>query len=198
LATLLVTNPIFFATPLDFGAWLAEHHDSVAVQWVGFYKKATGKPSITWEESVDEALCWGWIDGLRKSIDDESYAIRFTPRKPGSVWSARNIERVAVLRDEGRMQPPGLAAYEHHDQNPNPRSGYRTSEFSKELPEAMLAEIRANPKAWEFYESQSTGYRRHTTRWIMSAKREETRARRLATLIADAARGLKIKQLREG
>jgi len=187
-------DPRFFPHSAEFNAWLAEHHDSEDVLWVGYYKKSSGKPSVTWEETVDEALCYGWIDGLRKSIDDKSYRIRFTPRKPRSIWSQRNIDRVAVLTEQGRMKPSGLAAYAHHDKNP--RSGYRVSEFVKELPEAMLAEIRKIPGAWDFYKSQPLGYRRNTTRWITTAQREETKRRRLATLIEDASNGLRIKHLR--
>jgi uncharacterized protein YdeI (YjbR/CyaY-like superfamily) len=189
-------DPLFFATPAEFQAWLAGHHNSVAVQWIGFYKKSTGECSITWEESVDEALCYGWIDGLRKSIDNERYTIRFTPRKPGSVWSARNIDRISVLTAEGRMHQSGLAAYADHLERPNPRSGYRTSDFVEDLPKEMLTAIRANPAAWAFYNSQPSGYRKQTTRWITSARREETRERRLAALIEDAANGLKVRALR--
>lgn len=194
MAKLKVTNPIFFSSPVDFNTWLAGHHDSAAFLWVGYYKKATGKPSVTWEETVDEALCYGWIDGLRKSQGAESYVIRFTPRKLRSVWSGRNIDRVAVLTAEGRMHAAGLAAYAHHAAHP--QSGYRTSEFSKELPPVMLGEFKANPEAWAFYQSQSLGYRKQTGRWVTSAKREETRTRRLATLIADSANSRKIKPLR--
>jgi uncharacterized protein YdeI (YjbR/CyaY-like superfamily) len=196
VAKLDVTDPVFFATPAEFDTWLAANHDAAEFLWVGYYKKATGKPSVTWEETVDEALCYGWIDGIRKSLGDESYVIRFTPRKPRSVWSGRNIDRVAVLRAADRMQPSGMAAYANHDAHPN--SGYRTAESSAEFAPQMLADFKANAAAWAFYQSQAPGYRRHTTRWVMSAKREDTRARRMATLIADAANGLKIKQLRDG
>ena len=145
MAKLEVTDPVFFPNPVDFSTWLAEHHAAAAFLWVGYYKKATGKASVTWEETVDEALCYGWIDGIRKSLGEESYVIRFTPRKSRSVWSGRNIDRVAVLSAEGRMQAPGLAAYEHHGVHRD--SGYRTSESSKELPAEMLAEFKANPEA---------------------------------------------------
>ncbi len=108
-------EPIFFAAPADFRAWLAANHATAGELWVGFYKKATGRPSITWPESVDQALCYGWIDGLRKSLGDESYAIRFTPRRPGSNWSAVNLKRVAELIELGQMQPAGLAVYDGRD-----------------------------------------------------------------------------------
>ena len=195
MANLNVTHPVFFATPAAFRGWLADHHDTTEFVWVGYYKKASGKQSVTWQETVDEALCYGWIDGIRKSLDSERYVIRFTPRRPKSVWSGRNLDRMAVLQADGRMRPAGLAAYAHRDAHPD--SGYRTSEFSKELPAEMLATFRANAAAWAFYQAQAPGYRNQTARWVTSAKRADTRARRLVTLIDDAANGLKIKQLRD-
>lgn len=186
--------PTFFATPLDFRAWLKKNHNKESVLWVGYYKKATGKPSVTWEETVDEALCYGWIDGVRQSLDDESYLIRFTPRKRKSVWSRRNIERVRALEAEGRMRKAGLDAYGHKDIHSD--SGYAVGDRTKALPREMIAEIKKSPEAWAFYESQPLGYRKQTTAWITSAKREETRQRRLAALIDNSANGLRIKQLR--
>jgi len=187
-------EPTFFATPEDFRVWLEENHASAAHLWVAYYKKATGKPSVTWADTVDEALCYGWIDGIRKSRDEESYVIRFTPRKTKSVWSRRNIDRVERLKAEGRMKPEGLAAYAHKDAHPD--SGYATADWTAQYTDDMLARFQAIPSAWAFYESQPPGYRKQTTRWVMSAKREGTRERRLATLIDDSRNQLRIKQLR--
>lgn len=187
------THPQFFREPGDFRAWLEEHHQTASVLWVGYYKKATGKPSVTWEDTVDEALCYGWIDGVRKSRDAESYVIRFTPRKPKSVWSQRNLDLVERLKAEGRMKPAGLAAFAHRDAHPD--SGYRVADHAR-LPAEMIGQFKADPAAWEFYQEQPAGYRRQSARWVISAKREETRQRRLATLIEDSRNHLRIKQLR--
>ena len=187
-------NPTFFPEAADFRAWLEEHHASEDHLWVGYYKKGTDKPSVTWEDTVDEALCYGWIDGIRKSRDEESYVIRFTPRKPKSVWSQRNIELVERLTAEGRMKPEGLAAFAHKDAHPD--SGYRVADPAPKLTTEMVKRFRARGGAWEFYQEQPPGYRRQTARWVMAAKREETRQRRLSTLIEDSANGLRIKQLR--
>lgn len=188
-------DPKFFPTPADFRRWLEEHHESESVLWVGFYKVGSGKPSITWPESVDEALCFGWIDGLRKSVDEESYKIRFTPRKPTSNWSAKNLARIEELIAEGRVRPMGLEVYEARDPE---KSAVYSFERRKEaqLPPEAEARFRANQEAWEFFQSQPPGYRRTATHWVVSAKREETRARRLDTLIEDSAAGRRIKPLR--
>ena len=189
-------SPRFFPTPGDFRRWLAAHHDSEEALWVGFHKKATGKPSITWPESVDEALCFGWIDGLRRSVDDEAYAIRFTPRRPDSHWSRVNLERVAVLIAEGRMAAAGMAAFESRDPAKCGRYSYERerARFTSEQERAF----RRNVDAWTFWEAQPPGYRKQATTWVVTAKREETRARRLAALIEDSANGLRIKPLRRG
>ena len=188
------SDPTFFETPAAFRTWLKKHHETASELWVGYYKKATGKPSVTWEQTVDEALCYGWIDGVRRSLDDEAYVIRFTPRKPSSVWSRRNIERVEALKAEGLMRRGGLEAYAHRDAHPD--SGYAVGDRQEALPREMIAEFKKHPEAWAFYQSQPPGYRRQTTAWVTSAKREDTRQRRLATLIDDSANGLRIKQLR--
>lgn len=188
-------TPTFFATPDAFRAWLDAHHATADHLWVGYYKKATGKASVTWADTVDEALCYGWIDGIRKSRDAESYVIRFTPRKPTSVWSQRNIALVERLIAEGRMEPPGLAAYAFKDVHPE--SGYAVSTMDATLPDAMVARFEEAADAWEFYQAQPPGYRRQAARWVTSAKRQETRDRRLATLIDDSGNGLRIKQLRK-
>ena len=151
---------------------------------------------MTWEETVAEALCFGWIDGIRKSRDAESYVIRFTPRKPRSVWSQRNIDLVERLTEEGRMRPEGLAAFAHKDVHPD--SGYAASKQDGSLTEQMVARFKETADAWAFYQEQPPGYRRQAARWVTSAKREPTRQRRLATLIDDSRNGLRIKQLRRG
>ncbi|MGD8280510.1 MAG: YdeI/OmpD-associated family protein [Gemmatimonadota bacterium] len=185
---------LFFPTPDDFRSWLAEHHDQRHELWVGYYKKATGKPSITWPESRDEALCWGWIDGIRKSVDEEAYKIRFTPRRSGSHWSLVNLERVSVLIEEGRMEAPGMAVYEARDPENSGRASYERDRA--ELTEEQAARFKAHPQAWAFWCDQPPGYRKQATWWVVSAKREDTRERRLATLIEDSASGTRIKQLR--
>ena len=190
------SEPTFFPTAADFRVWLEAHHTTADSLWVAYYKKATKKPSVTWEDTVTEALCFGWIDGIRKSRDHESYMIRFTPRKPKSVWSQRNIDLVEQLTAEGRMKPAGLAAYAWKDAHPD--SGYRVADLTADLAAEMIERFKAVPAAWAFYQEQPPGYRRQAARWVMSAKREETRQRRLATLIDDSRNQLRIKQLRRG
>ncbi|MCP3973576.1 MAG: bacteriocin-protection protein [bacterium] len=189
-------TPTFFPGPADFRAWLDEHHATIDHLWVGYYKKATNKPSVTWEDTVAEALCYGWIDGIRRSRDDESYMVRFTPRKSRSVWSQRNIDLVERLTSEGRMKAEGLAAFAFKDVHPD--SGYATAKFDGALTDQMISRFKATTGAWEFYQEQPPGYRRQTARWVMSAKREETRERRLATLVDDSGNRRRIKQLRRG
>jgi uncharacterized protein YdeI (YjbR/CyaY-like superfamily) len=187
-------KPTFFATPADFRAWLEAHHDTAQELVVGFYKKGSGLPSITWTESVDEALCFGWIDGVRRGIDDISYTIRFTPRRPRSIWSAVNVKRAQELADLGLMRPAGLKAFEQ-------RAGERSGVYSYEQRQAAALDaadeqqFRANPAAWEFFQSQPAWYRRTAIWWVVSAKREETRRKRLTTLIDDSARGRTIAPL---
>lgn len=179
-------DPIFFTSPAEFRAWLEDRHASATELWVGFHKVATGRPSLTWPESVDEALCFGWIDGLRRRVDAERYAIRFTPRRPGSIWSRVNVDRVAALTAEGRMRPAGLAihAARRPDATPRPRS-----ERPEHLPEPYdRAVSERNEAAWHFFAAQSPAYRRTLVDWLLSAKREETRLRR-AERIADALAG---------
>jgi uncharacterized protein YdeI (YjbR/CyaY-like superfamily) len=183
-------KPTFFATPADFRRWFEKNHDKATELLVGFYKRDSGRPSITWPESVDQALCFGWIDGVRKRIDDISYTIRFTPRKRVSTWSAINIRRVEELKKLGLMQPAGLRAYEARSAK---KSGiYAYENPPKELLPADEKKFRANRKAWEYFNTQAPSYRRVAIYWIMSAKREETRARRLALLIEDSAAGRRL------
>ena len=184
----------FFATPNDFRKWLAANHEKAQELWVGFHKKKSGRPSITWPESVDEALCVGWIDGIRKGLGEESYAIRFTPRKAQSTWSAVNIARVAELTRQGRMRPAGLAAFERRSDERSAIYAYeqrKTAAFDA----AFEQQFRANANAWEFFQSQPPGYRKIATYRVISAKRPETRRKRLAQLIADSAAGRRIREL---
>jgi len=185
----------FFAIPADFRGWLAAHHAGATELWVGFFKKGSGRPSITWPESVDEALCVGWIDGIRKSIDDVSYMIRFTPRKTTSTWSEVNIGRVAELTRDKRMQPAGLKAYE---QRKEAKSGIYAYEQRKAaaLDEAAERQFRANRKAWEFFQAQPAWYRKTAIWRVVSAKRPETRQKRLEILISDSEAGQPIRELR--
>ena len=187
-----MTEPTFYATPADWRAWLEAHHADAREHWVGFHKRASGRPSMTWAESVDQALCFGWIDGIRKRVDDERYMIRFTPRTPSSRWSRVNVARVAALTEAGLMHPAGLRAFEA-----------RTAEgtYSYEQREAAAFDpgrerrLRANAAAAAFFDAQPPSYRRSATHWVMSAKREETRDRRLAQLIEDSAAGRRIAPL---
>jgi uncharacterized protein YdeI (YjbR/CyaY-like superfamily) len=188
-------DPLFFATPAEFRRWLASNHAKADELWVGFHKRDSGEPSITWPEAVDEALCVGWIDGIRKRIDEKSYKIRFTPRKPGSTWSNVNTKRAGELIADGRMKPAGSRAFEARQEK---KAGIYSFE-QKEAPALAPSQekrFRAMKKAWKFFSSQPPGYQRIALWWVISAKREETREKRLSTLIADSAAGLRIAQLR--
>ena len=187
-------QPTFFPAPASFRAWLEENHERAPELWVGFHKKATGKPSITWPEAVGEALCFGWIDGIRRSLGDESYMIRFTPRKPRSTWSAVNIARAKELVAEGRMRPAGLAAFEARSDDRSAIYSYEQRHAAKLAPDEER-EFRANERAWTFFEAQPPSYRKTALWWVVSAKREETRTRRLRTLIEDSANGRKLRHL---
>ena len=184
----------YFPSQDEFRAWLREHHASADELLVGFHKTATRTPSMTWAQSVDEALCFGWIDGIRKRVDDDRYTIRFTPRRPRSIWSQKNIARFRELDTSGRVRAAGRKAFESRDEG-------RTRQYSFEQDKAELTAVqsrafRANRKAWEFFRSQPPSYRAPAIWWVVSAKKEETRARRLAQLIDDSANGVRIKQLR--
>jgi uncharacterized protein YdeI (YjbR/CyaY-like superfamily) len=181
----------FFKSPADFRAWLQSHHDSTQELWVGYYKKGSGSPSITWPESVDEALCFGWIDGIRKSIDDVSYKIRFTPRKSSSSWSVINIKRVEELSKNGLMMPAGLEAYKKRKEY---KSGiYSYEQRSAELPAPYEKRLKQNKAAWDFFHAQSAAYRKLAFWWVVSAKKEETRLQRLDKLIEESAGGRRIR-----
>ena len=187
--------PRYFATPGDWRRWLEKNHTSERELWVGFYKKSSGRPSITWPESVDEALCFGWIDGIRKTIDADSYVIRFTPRRAGSIWSDVNTRRAAELIRGKRMHPAGQRAFERRDPKKSGVYSFEQRENAK-LSAAAEKEFKANRAAWSFFQSQPPGYRKIATFWVVSAKQEETRARRLAALIRDSAAGRRIGLLR--
>jgi uncharacterized protein YdeI (YjbR/CyaY-like superfamily) len=179
---------VFFATPAAFRAWLKKHHTKADEIIVGFYRKDSGKPSITWSEAVDEALCFGWIDGIRRRHSEIAYSNRFTPRRPGSNWSAINIAKIEQLTKDGRMQPAGVAAYAKRTEA---RSRIYTYELDgmPEFPPALEKRFKANKKAWAFFAGQPPYYRKLNTRWVCSAKEEETRLRRLDNLILTCESG---------
>jgi uncharacterized protein YdeI (YjbR/CyaY-like superfamily) len=184
--------PVFFATPADWRAWLHEHHGTEKELLVGFWKAGSGKPGITWKESVDEALCFGWIDGVRKRVDDERYTIRFTPRRARSIWSDVNIRRAGELIALGLMDAAGLAAFRGRDVSRSKQ--YSFENRPQDLPAEYERQFRARKKAWSFFESQPPSYRRVAIWYVVSAKREETRARRLAALIACSTREERLPQ----
>ena len=180
-------KPKFFRSSKDFRAWLARNGTTASELWVGFYKKESGKGGITYSEAVDEALCFGWIDGVRKSLDAASYTNRFSPRRSKSIWSAINIRRVAALMKAGRMDPSGLEVFRKRDAARSKLYSYerKRAEFSGPL----LDRLRANAEAWRFFDAQSASYKRTVTYWVTSAKKEDTRLRRLDALIAASGVG---------
>lgn len=183
----------FFSSGANFRRWLEEHSARSTELWVGYFKAGSGKASVTWPESVDHALCYGWIDGIRKRIDEAQYMIRFTPRKPTSTWSAVNIKRAEFLIEQGLMRSPGLAAYRARREH---RSGiYSYEQRPTQLPKPYDALLETNALAFEFFSAQPASYRRAAIWWVISAKKEETRHRRLEQLIADSSRGKRLRQL---
>lgn len=190
----MAADPTFFSTPEAFGEWLAAHHGDASELLVGFHKVGSGRPSMTWPQAVDEALCFGWIDGVRRRVDDRRYSIRFTPRMASSTWSAVNIRRVGELADEGRMRPAGERAFAA-------RRADRSRTYAYEQPGELAldpsdeAALRANADAWAFFSARPPSYRTPAIWWVVSAKRPETRARRLATLIDDSANGRTLRHL---
>ncbi|MCU1244950.1 MAG: hypothetical protein JWN02_860 [Acidobacteria bacterium] len=184
---------VYFSSPAAFRKWLEKNHAKSDELLVGFYKVGSGKPSLTWPQSVDQALCFGWIDGVRRSVDEERYTIRFTPRKPRSTWSVVNIRRVGELLAEGLMQPAGMAAFERRE---SARSGiYSYEQRPRDVEPELEAKIRAGSAAgWSYFSAQPPWYRRAAQWWVISAKKEETRERRLATLIALSAEGKQLPQ----
>jgi uncharacterized protein YdeI (YjbR/CyaY-like superfamily) len=188
-------KPKFFPSPSAWHAWLEEHHEKHEELWVGFHKVGSGKPSITWPEAVDGALCFGWIDGVRKSLGETSYVIRFTPRRPKSIWSAINIKRVADLTTLGLMRPKGVQAFEKRTGNRSEIYAYEQRKGAK-LSATYEKQFRANNKAWKFFQTRPAWYRRTASWWVISAKKEETRLKRLAQLIDDCEHGRTLAQLK--
>ena len=182
-------EPTFFATEADFRRWLADHHETAKELLVGFWKKGTGRPSIDWPQARDQALCFGWIDGVRKSLGEESYTIRFTPRRKGSIWSKVNVARFAALTSAGQMTSAGERALE---ENKGPSGVYAYENALKALSDEETTIFKSNEAAWEDWEKRPAGYRKVILHWITSAKKPETRARRFATLVEDSSAGRKV------
>jgi uncharacterized protein YdeI (YjbR/CyaY-like superfamily) len=187
-------KPAFFATPEKMRALFEEQHGKLEELWVGFYKRDSGRPSVTWPQSVDVALCYGWIDGVRRSIDGVSYMIRFTPRKAQSTWSAINIRRVGELKKSGLMRPAGLKAFERRSEKKSQIYSYEQRAQAK-FDGISEKKFKSKRAAWDFFQAQPPWYRRTSTYWVMTAKKEETRQRRLAKLIDDSAHGRTLDQL---
>lgn len=181
-------KPLFFATPAALRAWFEKHHQTADEVIVGFYRKDSGKPSITWSESVDEALCFGWIDGVRRKVGEDSYSNRFTPRRPGSNWSAINIDKIAELTKLKRMQPAGIAAFAKRTEAKSRNYTYEQPDVGT-FEKALEKTFKANKKAWTFFQAQPPYYRKLMTRWVGGARQEETRLRRLDKLIAASESG---------
>jgi uncharacterized protein YdeI (YjbR/CyaY-like superfamily) len=187
-------KPTFFAKGSDFYKWLEKNHEKETELIVGFWKTHTAKPSMTWSESVDQVLCFGWIDGVRRSIDEDSYTIRFTPRKPTSIWSKINIDKVEALTKQGLMRPAGMAAFEKRTANKSKVYSFEQENIAFDKKQEKL--FKANKKAWEFFQSAPPSYRKPATWYVISAKQEATREKRLNELISDSENGLRIKHLR--
>jgi uncharacterized protein YdeI (YjbR/CyaY-like superfamily) len=187
-------DPIYFTSTDELRRWFVANHETAPELWIGHHRKATGRPSLTWSETVDEALCFGWIDGVRYSVDGDRFVQRFTPRRKGSNWSAINIAKVQQMSADGRMTPAGLAAFAA-------RTEERSAIYSYERRHAAVfaseqeARFRANEAAWEWFEARPASYRTPAIHWVISAKRPETREKRLATLIEDSAAGRTVKHL---
>lgn len=184
-------KPHFFTTQDDFREWLEKHHQKETELLVGFYKVGSGKPSMTWPQSVDQALCFGWIDGVRKSLDADRYTIRFTPRKPSSIWSAINIDKMENLLAQKLVKPAGLTAYEKRTENKSRVYSHERTEDAV-LPDAMEKEFKANKTAWEFFTKQAPSYRKMVLHLIVSAKQEKTRQSRFEKLLNASAEGKRL------
>lgn len=188
-----LNQPVFFPTQSSFRKWFEKNHDKAKELLVGFYKVNSGKQSMTWSESVDEAICFGWIDGIRKSINSESYSIRFTPRKQGSIWSSVNIQKVENLSKQGLMHPSGMAAFEKREAKKS--AIYSYEKVPEILSAGFLKKFKANKKAWKFFQSMAPSYQRTAIHLVMTAKQEITKLKRLDELIKDSEAGRKIKRL---
>lgn len=191
MAPSMPVKPEFFPSPSAFHRWLKAHHAEAGELWVGFHRKASGVPSLTWEEAVDAALCFGWIDGLRKSAGPLRYVIRFSRRNPRSIWSVRNIARVRELARRGLMEPAGLLAFRRLRSERMAVYSYEQRKNAR-LGPAHVLKFRSSPEAWAFFRAQAPSYRRSASWWVISAKREETRLRRLESLIKASGRGMPI------
>jgi uncharacterized protein YdeI (YjbR/CyaY-like superfamily) len=187
-------HPIYFTSPDELREWFDANHETATELWLGSYKKATGRPTVTWSEAVDEALCVGWIDSVRYSLDPERSAQRFTPRRKGSNWSAVNIAKIKALTEAGRMKPAGLAVFEARTEARSAIYSYEQRHLAALDPDEDAA-FRANEEAWTRFQALPPSYRRTAIYWVVTAKKPETRVRRLATLIEDSAAGRRLKQL---
>ncbi len=185
----------FFKNPALLRKWFEKNHEKSTEQWIGYYKKATKKPSITWDESVEEALCFGWIDGLRKSIDDTAYKIRFTPRKPNSFWSLKNMKTMDLLIKEKRMKPAGMAIFEKRKEENTGVYAFEQKVFT-ELPKDYVALFKTNKKAWSYFDRQAPSYKKLAIYWVVSAKQEKTRDKRINDLIEASEHELRAKPFR--
>jgi uncharacterized protein YdeI (YjbR/CyaY-like superfamily) len=183
-------EPIFFSSSMDFRAWLEENHKSAEELIVGFWKVDSGRPSMKWSESVDQALCFGWIDGVRRKIDDKSYSIRFTPRRPNSVWSAINIKKVEELKARGLMREAGTAAFERRREDRSVIYSYENE--PQEFGAVFEQVFKESSRGWDFFQAQAPWYKRQMTSWVVSAKQESTRQKRLAKLIEACEEGRRI------
>jgi uncharacterized protein YdeI (YjbR/CyaY-like superfamily) len=180
----------YFKSPSEFRTWLKENHATTKELWVGYYKRNSGRPSMTWPESVVESLCFGWIDGIRKRVDDSRYTIRFTPRRPESIWSTINIKRAEELRDRGLMEKPGAAAFNGRKEN---KSGIYSYEQRRDKLNVPYEErLKQNKAAWNFFYAQPPSYRKAVSWWVVSAKQEATRLKRLEKLAKESARGKRL------
>lgn len=188
-----MTEILYFTKPEEFYAWLEKHHKDHHEMWLGFYKKSTGIASMTWSESVDMALCFGWIDGIRKSVDSDKYKIRFSPRKEKSLWSAVNVKKVEALMASGQMKAPGLRLYKLRSD----KEGYTSDKRNVPFLEAYQDQLKAHKDAWTFFNALAPSYKRDSIWWVMSAKRKETQLRRLQVLISSCQASQKIPMLRK-
>lgn len=183
-------KPTFFPTQEDFREWLEENHEKETELIVGFYNVKSGKTSMTWSEAVDQALCFGWIDGVRRKVDEESYSNRFTPRRANSNWSAVNIEKVRVLTEKGLMMPAGIAAFAKRKEEKSAIYAYENE--LKKLSDEFEKQFKSNESAWNFFEKQANWYKKQMINWVMTAKQEKTRESRLAKLIIESESGRKL------
>jgi uncharacterized protein YdeI (YjbR/CyaY-like superfamily) len=187
---------LVFETPEELRAWFEANHETATEAFIGYYRRGVDKPSTTWVQAVEEALCFGWIDGITFRVDDEVTANRFTPRRPTSNWSAVNVAKVAELRAAGRMRPAGIRAFEERDRSKDASYSYERHEST--FPPDWLDRFRADESAWTYWVEETPSYRRQVTHWVVSAKRPETRERRFATLLADSTAGRRIGPMRVG